>query len=155
MAGRIDARLKELKIELPNAAAPAANYVPFVQSGRMLFIAGQIPFWNGELKYVGKVGKDYDVEQAKAAAHLVGLNLIAQARAAVGDLDRIARCVKLGGFVNCVDGFEQQPFVINGASDLMVQVFGEKGKHARFAVGVNALPRNVAVEIDAIFEVAG
>ncbi|MCW5750463.1 MAG: RidA family protein [Alphaproteobacteria bacterium] len=155
MAGQIEARLKELKIELPNAAAPAANYVPFVQSGRMLFIAGQIPFWNGELRYVGKVGKDYDVEQAKAAARLVGLNLIAQARAAVGDLDRIMRCVKLGGFVNCVDGFEQQPFVINGASDLMVEVFGDKGKHARFAVGVNALPRNVAVEIDAILEVAG
>lgn len=155
MAGQIEARLKELKIELPNAAAPAANYIPFVQSGRLLFIAGQIPFWNGELKFVGKVGKDYDIEQAKAAARIVGLNIIAQARAAVGDLDRIARCVKLGGFVNCIDGFEQQPFVINGASDLMVEVFGDKGKHARFAVGVNALPRNVAVEIDAIFEVTG
>jgi enamine deaminase RidA (YjgF/YER057c/UK114 family) len=155
MAGQIDARLKELGIELPNAAAPAANYVPWVQSGRLVFVSGQVPFWNGELRHTGKVGKDLDADQAKQVARLVGLNIIAQLRAACGgDLDRVVRCVKLGGFVNCVDGFAQQPQVINGASDLMVEVFGDKGRHARFAVGANALPLNVPVEIDAIFEVA-
>jgi enamine deaminase RidA (YjgF/YER057c/UK114 family) len=155
MAGQIDARLKQLGIELPNAAAPAANYVPWVQSGRLVFVSGQVPFWNGELKHTGKVGKDLDADQAKQVARLVGLNIIAQLRVACGgDLDRVVRCVKLGGFVNCVDGFAQQPQVINGASDLMVEVFGDKGRHARFAVGANALPLNVPVEIDAIFEVA-
>ena len=155
MAGKIDARLKQLGIELPQAAAPAANYVPFVQSGKLLFVAGQITMLNGELKYLGKVGKDLSVEEGQKAARLCALNLIAQAKAACGgDLDRVVRCVKLGGFVNCVDGFEQQPQVVNGASDLMVEVFGDKGKHARFAVGTNALPRGVAVEVDAIFELA-
>lgn len=153
MGNQIEARLKQQGIELPNAAAPAANYVPFVQSGNLLFISGQIPFWNGDLKWIGKVGQDYTVEQGQQAARMVCLNIIAQVKAAVGDLDRVVRCVKLGGFVNCIDGFEQQPQVINGASDLMVEVFGDGGKHARFAVGVNALPRNVAVEIDALFEV--
>lgn len=153
MAGQSEVKLKQLGIELPSAPAPAANYVPFVQSGNLLFVAGQIPNWNGELKWIGKVGKDFTVDQGKEAARLVGLNILAQAKAALGDLDRIVRCVKLGGFVNCVDGFEQQPFVINGASDLMVEVLGDKGRHARFAVGVNALPRNVAVEVDAVFEV--
>lgn len=154
MAGRIEARLKQLGIELPNPAAPAANYVPFVVSGKLAFIAGQITVWNGERRFIGKVGREFDVAQGREAARICGLNLIAQVRAAAGDLDRVARCVKLGGFVNCVDGFEQQPQVINGASDLMVEVFGDAGKHARFAVGCNALPFNVAVEIDAVFELA-
>jgi enamine deaminase RidA (YjgF/YER057c/UK114 family) len=153
MAGRIEKRLKELGIELPRTAAPAGNYVPFVQVGGLVFVAGQIPVLNGEIKFTGAVGKDLTVEQAKAAARLVGLNLIAQAKAACGDLDRVLACVKLGGFVQCIDGFAQQPQVLNGASDLMVEVFGERGKHARFAVGVNALPANVPVEIDAIFEI--
>ncbi len=153
MTGTIEARLAELNIELPEAAAPAANYVPWVVSGNLVFIAGQVPFWNGELRYVGKVGSDLDVEEAVAAARIVGLNIIAQAKAAAGgDLDRVSRIVKLGGFVNCVDGFTQQPAVINGASDLMVEVFGDKGRHARFAVGSNALPLGVAVEIDAVVE---
>lgn len=155
MAGRIEARLKQLGIELPNPAAPAANYVPFVVSGKLAFIAGQITVWNGERRYLGKLGREFDVAQGREAARICGLNLIAQVRAAAGgDLDRVARCVKLGGFVNCVDGFEQQPQVVNGASDLMVEVFGDAGKHARFAVGCNALPFNVAVEIDAVFELA-
>jgi len=155
MAGKIDARLKELGIELPQAAAPAANYVPYAISGNLLFVSGQITMLNGELKFVGKVGQDLDVDQARQAARLCGLNLIAQARAACGgDLDRVKRCLKLGGFVNCVDGFTQQPAIINGASDLMVEVFAEAGKHARFAVGANALPLGVAVEIEAIFELA-
>jgi enamine deaminase RidA (YjgF/YER057c/UK114 family) len=153
MAGRIDTRLRELGIELPRTAAPAGNYVPFTRVGALLFVAGQIPVLNGEIKHFGKVGKDLSVEQGKAAARLVGLNLIAQAKAACGDLDRVRACVKLGGFVQCEDGFAQQPQVLNGASDLMVEVFGDRGKHARFAVGVNALPANVPVEIDAIFEI--
>ncbi len=154
MAGQIDARLKELGIELPDAPAPAANYVPYVVSGNQIFVAGQIPFLKGELQFVGCVGIDYGIEEAQTAAHLVGLNIIAQAKAACGgDLDRVVRCVKLGGFVHCTAEFTDQPEVINGASDLMVAVFGDKGRHARFAVGTNVLPRGVAVEIDAIFEI--
>ena len=155
MAGQIDARLKELDITLPEAASPAANYIPFVKSGDLVFVAGQIPFWNGEVRHIAKVGTDYDVEQAKQAAELCGLNLLAQMRVACdGDLDRITRCVKLGVFVNCIDGFDRQPEVANGVSDLMVNVLGDKGRHARFAVGANMLPRNVAVEVDGIFEIA-
>jgi enamine deaminase RidA (YjgF/YER057c/UK114 family) len=153
MAGKIEKRLKELNIVLPPAPAPAANYVPWTIAGKTVFVAGQLPMADGQLRYPGKVGRDVDMEQAKAAARIVALNLIAQVKAAAGgDLDRVARCLKLGAFVNCVDGFADQPQVVNGASDLMVEVFGESGKHARFAVGVNALPRNAAVEIDAIFE---
>jgi len=155
MAGRIDARIAELGITLPQAATPAANYVPYVVTGGLVFIAGQITFWNGEIKHIGKVGSEISVEEAKTAARLCGLNLVAQLKAACdGDLDRVARCVKLGVFVNCVDGFDRQPEVANGASDLMVEIFGDHGRHARFAVGTNALPRGVAVEADAIFALA-
>lgn len=154
MTGTTEARLAELNIELPQAAAPAANYVPYVTTGSLVFVAGQVPFWNGELTYVGKVGRDYDLAEGQAAAHRVGLNIIAQVKAACGgDLDRVVRCVKLGGFVNCPADFTQQPAVINGASDLMVAVFGDRGRHARFAVGANILPMDVAVEIDAVFEI--
>lgn len=153
MAGKIEARLAELGIELPEAAAPAANYVPYVLEGATLYIAGQVPFWNGELMHVGKVGADYSVDDAVAAARVCGLNLIAQARAAVGDLDRITRIMKVGGFVNSVPDFTQHPEVVNGASDLFVEVFGDAGKHARFAVGAGSLPRGVAVEVDAVMAV--
>jgi enamine deaminase RidA (YjgF/YER057c/UK114 family) len=154
MAGRIEARLKELGIELPQASAPAANYVPFARSGSLLFMAGQICVWNGEIKHRGKLGRDLALEQGVEAARICALNLIAQARAALdGDLDRIVRVVRLGGFVNSVDSFTDQPKVVNGASDLMVQVFGEAGRHARTAVGTNVLPLDVAVEVEAIFEV--
>lgn len=154
MAGRIEARLKELDITLPEAAAPAANYIPFVISGNLVFVAGQISFWNGEVRHIAKVGTEYSVEQAQDAARLCGLNLLAQMRVACdGNLDRVARCVKLGVFVNCVEGFDRQPEVANGVSDLMVDVFGDKGRHARFAVGASMLPRNVAVEVDGIFEI--
>lgn len=154
MPGEIDARLEELGIELPQASAPAANYVPYVVSGNLVFVAGQITFWNGEVRYVGKVGQDYQLEDAQAAARLCGLNLIAQVKEACdGDLDRVRRCVKIGVFVNCIDGYGQQPQVANGVSDLMVDVFGDRGRHARFAVGTNALPRNVATEADGIFEI--
>lgn len=155
MSGYIEGRLKELGIEIPEAASPAANYVPYVISGNLVFVSGQVPFVNGELAYRGKVGADYDVEAGMACARVCALNIISQVKAACdGDLDRVVRCVKLGAFVNCVDGFEEQPKVVNGASNLMVDVFGDKGRHARFAVGTNALPMNVAVEIDAVFEIS-
>jgi enamine deaminase RidA (YjgF/YER057c/UK114 family) len=155
MAGEIEARLNELGIELPEAPSAAANYVPYVVTGNLVFVAGQVPFVDGELKYVGQVGKDIELEEAQAAARVCGLNIIAQVKAACdGDLDRVVRCVKLGGFVNSSDGFDRQPWVINGASDLIAEVFGDKGRHARFAVGSNALPLGVSVEIDAVFEIA-
>ncbi|OEJ68094.1 RidA family protein [Magnetovibrio blakemorei] len=151
----IDARLTELGLTLPQAAAPAANYVPFVRTGNLVVISGQITLENGVLKYVGRVGEDFTTEQAYEAAKLCGLNLIAQLKAACdGDLDRVTRVVRLGGFVNCTADFTEQPKVINGASDLMAEVFGEKGKHARAAVGVNTLPLGVAVEIEGLFEIA-
>ncbi len=155
MAGTVDGHLKELGIEVPTPAAPAANYIPFVRTGNLVFVSGQIPFVAGKVEGVGKVGKDLTTEQAKAIARICAINLIAQAKAACdGDLDRVIRVVKLGGFVNCVDGYSEQPEVINGASDLMVAAFGDKGRHARFAVGTNSLPRGVAVEVEAIFEVS-
>ena len=150
-----DARLAALKIELPNPAAPAANYVPTVIAGNLLFVAGQITIFNGELRHLGKLGAGIDVETGKQAARLCGLNIISQARNALGgSLDRVKRCVKLGGFVNCTPEFIDHPQVVNGASDLMVEVFGDAGKHARFAVGAVSLPRGVSVEVDAIFEIA-
>ncbi|MFN4277880.1 MAG: RidA family protein [Ferrovibrio sp.] len=150
-----DARLAALKIELPNPAAPAANYVPTVIAGNLLFVAGQITIFNGEVRYLGKLGADMDLETGKQAARLCGLNIIAQARAALGgSLDRVKRVAKLGGFVNCTADFIDHPQVVNGASDLMVEVFGDAGKHARFAVGAVSLPRGVSVEVDAIFEIA-
>ncbi|HEU0070750.1 MAG TPA: RidA family protein [Alphaproteobacteria bacterium] len=155
MAGQIDVRLQELGIELPTPTSPVANYVPYVVTGKTVFIAGQVTLWNGERRFVGKLGAGMETKQGQDAARLCALNLIAQAKAACGgDLDRITRWVKLGGFVNCAPDFGEQPAVINGASDLLVQVFGEKGKHARAAVGVASLPFGVAVEIDAVIEIA-
>ena len=155
MTGRIDARLTELNISLPAASAPAANYVPVVIAGNLAFVSGQVPVLQGEFKYLGKVGVELTIEQGQQAARLCALNIISQLKLALGgDLDRVRRCVKVGGFVNCESGFGDQPKVINGASDLFVQVFGDAGRHARFAVGTNALPFNVAVEVDAVFEVA-
>lgn len=153
MSGKIEARLKELGIELPDATAPAANYIPYVVSGKLIFLSGQITLLNGKIEYIGKIGEEFTVEEGYQAARLCGLNLITQAKAAAGgDLDKIKRVVKLGGFVNAVAGFTNQPEVINGASDLMVEVFGDNGRHARAAVSAGALPRNVAVEIDGVFE---
>ncbi len=155
MAGQVDARLKELGITIPEAAAPAANYVPYTVSGNQVFVSGQVPFVDGKIQYQGKVGEDFTTDEAAECARVCAMNILAQVKAACdGDLDRVVRCVKLGGFVNCIDGFAEQPKVINGASDLMVEVLGDKGRHARFAVGTNALPLNVAVEIDAIFEIS-
>lgn len=147
-----ETRLAELGLTLPDAPAPAANYVPFVQSGKMLFISGQIS--NGPDGLIrGKLGADMDVEAGVTAARACALALMAQARAACGgDLSRIARVVKLTGFVNCTPDFIDQPKVVNGASDLMVAVFGEAGRHARAAVGAPSLPLGVAVEVEGIFE---
>jgi enamine deaminase RidA (YjgF/YER057c/UK114 family) len=155
MAGRIDKRLTELKIELPKAAAPVANYVPVVITGSMAFVSGQVTVVDGQFQYKGRLGKEFSVEDGQKAARICGLNVIAQLKAALnGDLDRVRRCVRLGVFVNSTDEFTDQPKVANGASDLMVEIFGDAGKHARAAVGVNTLPVGVAVEVEAVFEVA-
>jgi enamine deaminase RidA (YjgF/YER057c/UK114 family) len=153
MAGKIDARLKELGIELPSPPAPVASYVPFVVSGMLVFVSGQVTIADGGLKYVGCVGKEISLDDGKAAARLCAINVLAQAKAACGgDLDRIARCVKVTVFVNAVPGFTQHPEIANGASDLFVEVLGDAGRHARAAVGAGSLPRNVATEVEAIFE---
>jgi enamine deaminase RidA (YjgF/YER057c/UK114 family) len=153
MAGKVEARLKELGVVLPAAPAPAANYVPWVVSQGMAFIAGQIPIQDGKPTFVGKLGRVFTIEQGQQAARLCALNVLAQLKAACGgDLDKAVRCAKVGAFVNCTPEFNDQPQVVNGASDLFVAVLGEAGKHARFAVGVPSLPRGVAVEVDAVFE---
>ena len=150
----IETRLSALGFTLPKAAPPAASYVPYVISGTHVFIAGQIPFLNGEKGHIGRLGENFTIEQGKAAAEACALNILAQAHAAVGgDWAKIKRCVRLGGFVNSTPDFDQHPAVINGASELIVAALGDIGKHARAAVGVSNLPFGVAVEIDAIFEI--
>ncbi|MDR6289343.1 MULTISPECIES: RidA family protein [Inquilinus] len=154
MAGSIEARLKEKGVTLPNVAAPAANYVPYVISGNTLYISGQVPFVEGKISHTGKLGAEFGIDEGYACARICGINILAAAKAALGgDLDRIARVVKLGGFVNSTPDFTDQPKVINGASDLMAEAFGDAGKHARAAVGVAQLPLGCAVEVDAIFEI--
>lgn len=154
MSDNITKRLTELGVTLPSPAAPAANYVPYVITGNQLVVSGNLPFGTDGLEYVGKVGDDISLEEAQASAKLCAINILAQVNVALGgDLSRIKRLVRLGGFVNCTADFTQQPAVINGASDFMVAVLGDAGKHARAAVGVNSLPLGVSVEIDAIFEI--
>lgn len=155
MAGKIDARLKELGIVLPQPVPPAANYAPWTRSGNLLFIAGQLPLQDGKDLHSGKLGGGVTIEQGRHAAKLCAINILAQVRAALnGDLDRVVRCLRLTGFVNAVPEFADHPQVVNGASDFMVEVFGDAGRHARAAVGAASLPRSVCVEVDAIFEVA-
>jgi len=154
MAGSIEKRLQELGITLPDAPAPAANYVPYTLTATTLYVSGQISATAGGEKFVGKVGAEIDTETAYKAARACCLNILAQAKAALGDLDRIEQCLKLGGFVNATPEFTDHPEVVNGASDLMVEILGDKGKHARFAVGSASLPRNVQVEVDAIFAIS-
>lgn len=146
------AKLAELGLSLPTPAAPVAAYVPTVEAGGFLYVSGQVSFVDGAL-VKGKLGDDLSVEQGYAAARGCGLMLLAQAEAALGSLDRIARVVKLGAFVACTSDFTDQPKVANGASELMVAVFGDVGKHSRSAVGVPSLPLGCAVEIDAVFAV--
>ena len=153
--GKIADRLKELNIELPQAAAPVANYVGWVRAGNLIFTAGQIPLKDGKPVCTGKAGADVSIEEAEEAARLCAINAIAQAAAALdGDLDRIVRVVKLTGFVNADNDFTQHPQVVNGASNLMVEIFGEAGRHARSAVGSPSLPLDVTVEVEAVFEVS-
>lgn len=154
MVGRIRTRLNELGIDVPPNAPPNANYVPYVISNNAVFIAGQVPMKDGEFKYIGRVGDNLDMEQGYQAARLCGMNIISQLLVACeGDLERVKRVVKLTGFVSCTPDFTEQPNVINGASDLMVDIFGVNGRHARAAVGCPSLPFGVAVEVDGIFEI--
>jgi enamine deaminase RidA (YjgF/YER057c/UK114 family) len=154
MPGVIEKKLEELGIALPTPAAPIANYVGFVRTGRLLFVSGQLCFAGGELVAKGKLGPQVTIEQGQVAARACAINLLAQIKAALGDLDKVARVVRLGGFINSAPDFLDGPQVMNGASDLMVAAFGDKGRHARTTVGVAALPADAAVEVEGIFEVS-
>jgi enamine deaminase RidA (YjgF/YER057c/UK114 family) len=151
----IEARLHDLRIELPEATLPVANFVPCVRSGDLLFVSGQISSENGRLRYVGKVGREVSTADARDAARLCALNVLAQAQAFLGGLDRVQRVCQVQVFVNAIPEFAEHPTVANGASDLLLEVFGETaGAHARFAVGAGSLPFNVAVEVAAVLAVA-
>ena len=151
----IDARLKELGIEIPDAPAPAANYVPFVQTGNTVIVSGQLPMVAGKIISSGQCGDSVSVDDGYAAARVCAINLIAQVKVACGgDLSRVKRVIRLGGFVSSTPDFTDHPKVINGASDLMAEVFGDGGKHARAAVGVAALPLGVSVEVEGTFEIS-
>ncbi|PFH29202.1 MULTISPECIES: RidA family protein [Burkholderia] len=156
MTLNLKARLKELDIDLPESAPkPGANFLPVKRVGNLLYVSGQVPVRDGVDQYVGKVGRDVTIEDGQAAARLCAVNMLAQVNRAVdGDFSRIAGCVRLGGFVNATDDFTEHPKVINGASDLMVAVLGDAGRHTRAAVGCISLPRGVAVELEGIFELA-
>jgi len=149
----IESRLKELGVTLPSPPVPVASYVPCTITGNLVYVSGQIPIADGAIKYVGKLGVDVALETGQAAAQLCAINVLAQLKAAIGELDRVVRCVKLGVFVNAAPDYTQHPEVANGASDLIAAVFGDAGKHARAAVGVGSLPRGVAVEVEAVFEI--
>jgi enamine deaminase RidA (YjgF/YER057c/UK114 family) len=151
---RIEARLRELGVELPQPSAPGANYVPFLRSGDLVFLTGQLSQWNGERRFIGKLGREFGIPEGQQAARLCALNLLAHLRVALeGDLNRVVRVVRLAGYVNSTPDFVGQSQVMNGASDLIVSLFGEAGRHTRMAVGVAALPYDVAVEVEGTFEV--
>ena len=152
---QIETKLKEMGIELPQAATPVANYVPAVRTGNLVFLSGHGPFKEDSSLITGKVGSDLTTDQGYEAARRIAIGLLGSLKAEIGDLDKVKRIVKLLGLVNCTSNFADQPSVINGASDFFVEVFGDKGKHARSAVGTNALPFNIAVEIEMIIEVEG
>jgi enamine deaminase RidA (YjgF/YER057c/UK114 family) len=155
MAGTIEQKLAAQGITLPQPAAPVANYVGFVRTGNLLFVSGQLCFdAEGKLIATGKLGGGVTIEQGNAAARGCAINLLAQIKAALGDLDKVARVVRLGGFINSTPDFLDGPKVLNGASDLMVAAFGDKGRHARTTVGVASLPAAAAVEVEGIFEVS-
>ena len=146
-------RLSQLGIKLPNTAVPAGSYVPYVLEKNLLWISGQVPFWNGKVKYRGKVSSEVSMDDAIMAARLCGLNILAQIKTALGDLNRVEQIIKLSGFVNSSSDFTDHPIVINGASDLMVDVFGELGRHTRVAIGASSLPLNSTTEVDALVRV--
>jgi enamine deaminase RidA (YjgF/YER057c/UK114 family) len=150
-----EARLKQLNLELPTPLRPMANYVTAVRSGNLLFLSGHGPVRDGRVVHQGRIGRDLTIEQGREAARLTGLNLLATARQALGSLDHVRRVVKVLGMVQCADDFTDHPTVINGFSDLMVEVFGDAGRHARSAVGMGSLPFGIAVEIEMILEVSG
>jgi len=155
MAGTIEKKLASLGVTLPTPASPIANYVPFVRSGNMLVVSGQICFGaDGQLVAKGQLGGSVSLENGQQAARACAINLLAHVKSALGDLDKVARVVRLGGFINSAPGFTDGPKVMNGASDLMVNVFGDKGRHARSTVGVAALPADAAVEVEGLFEVS-
>lgn len=156
MAGQIENRLRELGIRLPQPqAAKVAKILPAKRVGNLLFVSGQLPQWEGDIRFVGKLGKEFDLAKGQEAARLSALNVLAQAKKALdGDLDRVRQVVKVMGFVNAVPDFAPISEVVNGASDLFVQVFGEAGKHARTAIGAATMPFSVAIEVEAIFEIA-
>ena len=149
----VEERLKELGIVLPAAPAAAGAYVPTVRVGDLLFVAGQLPYENGTVKVQGKLGKDLTIEVGYSAARQCGLNAVSQIKEALGSLDNIKKFVRVVGFINSVDGFGDQPKVLNGASELFGQIFGDRGKHTRLAIGVNSLPKQAAVEIEVLVEV--
>jgi enamine deaminase RidA (YjgF/YER057c/UK114 family) len=153
MAGEIEGRLKALKLALPEIPLPIADYVSFLHLNGQLFVAGQLPLKDGKLAVTGTLGAGLDLAQGRDAARLCALNILAQAKAALADLDRIVQCLRLNGFVNAAPGFLDHPEVINGASELIVKVLGQKGRHTRIAVGCSSLPLGAAVEIDAVFAV--
>jgi enamine deaminase RidA (YjgF/YER057c/UK114 family) len=154
MAGTVENKLKELGVTLKEAPAPVANYVPFVRTGNLLMVSGQLcNDGDGKLVAKGRLGGGVSIEDGQKAAWACAVNLLAQVKAALGDLDKVLRVVRLGGFVNSAAGFVDAPKVMNGASDLMVAAFGEKGKHARTTVGVAALPADAAIEVEGLFEV--
>lgn len=151
----IENKLSAMGITLPPSMMPAANYVPYTVSGNLVFVSGTLPMKDGKPQDIGKLGKEFTVEQGQATAKLCGINILSHVKAACGDdLSRVVRCVRMGIFVASAEGFTDQPKVANGVSDMMVEIFGDAGKHARFAVGVAELPFGVAVEVDATFEIA-
>lgn len=154
MGDTIEKRLSDLGVVLPGAAAPAANYVPFARSGNLLFTAGQLPLRDGKLQVTGLLGRDVDTAGGREAAKLCAINILAQAKAALGDLEKIVRLVKITVFVASSPDFTEQHLVANGASDFLAEALGERGKHARSAVGMASLPLNAAVEVEAVIEVA-
>ena len=144
--------IESMGLAFPPPAPPAANYVPYYRIGSFVYISGQLPMHGNDLKFIGKVGRDFSTDEGYNAAQLCALNILSQLNQATNqDLSLVRNCVKLTGFVNCTEDFTEQPEVLNGASDLMIRAFGDNGKHARAAVGVNSLPRGVAVEVEAIF----
>ena len=155
MAGTIEKKLNDLGIVLPKAVAPVANYVPFVRTGNFMVVSGQLCFdAEGKLVAVGKLGANVTIEDGQKAARQCAINLLAQIKVALGDLDKLQRVVRLGGFINAVPSFLETPKVMNGASDLMVTAFGDRGRHARTTIGVSVLPLDAAVEVEGMFEVS-